>query len=134
MIQLLKKYLKIKKGTVSPIALPWRSFYLSGFKVSEGQLQLGLKNLKAVVEDVPVTILEHHTLRDESWRQKTEQVYAKAAEVGHKVMTAAEFIGCENIFLESKRKILYVENPPSKEFEKWMRNSLTKKSSIKPPI
>jgi predicted metallo-beta-lactamase superfamily hydrolase len=124
----------IKAAKPQVIMLGGPPFYLSGFKVSEGQLQLGLKNLKAVVEDVPLTILEHHTLRDESWRQKTEQVYAKAAEVEHKVMTAAEFIGYENKFLESKRKILYVENPPPKEFEKWMRKSLTKKSSVKPPI
>ena len=109
-------------------------FYLGGFKVSEAQLRLGLKNLTSVVDVVPVTILEHHALRDDSWRQKTKQVYAKAAEVGHKVMTAAEFTGRENRFLESKRKLLYVENPPSKEFEKWMRESLTRKSSTKPPL
>jgi predicted metallo-beta-lactamase superfamily hydrolase len=109
-------------------------FYLGGFKVSESQLQLGLKNLTSVVEAVPVTILEHHALRDESWRQKTRQVYAKATEVGHQIMTAAEFAGQENNFLESKRKTLYVENPPSKEFEKWMREGLTEKSSTKPPI
>ena len=109
-------------------------FYLGGFKVSVAQLQLGLKNLIAVVEAAPVTILEHHALRDELWRQKTTQVYAKAAEVEHKVMTAAEFAGHENPFLESKRKTLYVENPPSKEFEKWMHEGLTEKSSIKPPI
>jgi predicted metallo-beta-lactamase superfamily hydrolase len=93
-----------------------------------------LKNLTSVVEAVPVTILEHHALRDESWRQKTRQVYAKATEVGHQIMTAAEFAGQENNFLESKRKTLYVENPPSKEFEKWMREGLTEKSSTKPPI
>jgi len=109
-------------------------FYLSGFKVSEAQLQLGLKNLAVVAETVPVTILEHHALRDESWRQKTKQVYAKAAEVGHKVMTAAEFAGQENNFLESKRKTLYIEHPPPKEFEKWMREGLTKKSCTKPPV
>ena len=109
-------------------------FYLGGFKVSEAQLQLGLKNLTAIVETVPLTILEHHALRDESWRQRTEQVYAKSAEVGHKVMTAAEFAGHENNFLESKRKTLYVENPPPKEFEKWMREGLTEKNSTKPPL
>ncbi|MBN1358618.1 hypothetical protein JW988_07610 [Candidatus Bathyarchaeota archaeon] len=109
-------------------------FYLGGFKVSESQLQLGLKNLTAIAESVPVTILEHHALRDESWRQKTKKVYAKAAEVGHKVMTAAEFAEQENNFLESKRKMLYTENPPSKEFERWMREGLKNKSIAKPPM
>jgi predicted metallo-beta-lactamase superfamily hydrolase len=124
----------IKAAEPQVIMLGGPPFYLGGFKVSEAQLQLGLKNLTAVVESVPVTILEHHALRDESWRQKTKQVYAKAADVGHKVMTAAEYAGHENNFLESKRKLLYFENPPSKEFEKWMREGLTEKSSTKPPI
>jgi predicted metallo-beta-lactamase superfamily hydrolase len=109
-------------------------FYLGGFKVSEAQLQLGLRNLVALVEAVPLIVLEHHALRDEAWRQWTKQVYVKAGEVGHKVVTAAEFAGCENNFLESKRKALYVENPPSKEFEKWMREGLKEKSINKPPI
>jgi predicted metallo-beta-lactamase superfamily hydrolase len=108
-------------------------FYLGGFKVDEAQLQLGLKNLVAVVETVPLTILEHHGLRDESWQQRTKQVYETAAKMGRKVMTAAEFVGQENNFLESKRKTLYVENPPSKEFERWMRKDMTEKSHVKPP-
>jgi len=78
--------------------------------------------------------LEHHALRDESWLQRTKQAYETAAKTGHRVMTAAEFVGQENNFLEAKRKTLYVENPPSKEFEKWMREGLTEKSHVKPPI
>lgn len=124
----------IKQAKPQVIMLGGPPFYLSGFKVSEAQLQLGLKNLTAVAETVPLTILEHHALRDESWRQKTKQVYAKAAEVGHEVMTAAEFAGQKNSFLESKRKTLYVENPPSKEFEKWIREALKEKNITKPPI
>jgi predicted metallo-beta-lactamase superfamily hydrolase len=97
-------------------------------------LQLGLNNLISVVENVPLTILEHHALRDAQWQQRTEQVYAAANKAGHNVMTAAEFMGEKNLFLESKRKQLYVENPPSKEFEKWMREGLTANSHLKPPI
>ena len=124
----------IKAAKPHMIILGGPPFYLGGFKVSEAQLQLGLKNLAAIVEAVPLTILEHHALRDEAWRQKTKQVYAKAAEVGHEVMTAAEFAGYENNFLESKRKKLYVENPPSKEFERWMREDLKAKSITIPPL
>src|SRR3972149_11085449 len=103
-------------------------FYLAGFKVPEAQLQLGLNNLLSVVENMPLTILEHHALRDEQWQQRTEQVYAKAHKAGHSVMTAAEFAGGTNLFLESRRKQLYVENPPLKEFVKWMREGLTTNS------
>jgi predicted metallo-beta-lactamase superfamily hydrolase len=107
--------------------------YLGGFKVDEAQLQLGLRNLEKVVEAVPLTILEHHALRDETWQQKTQQVYVAAHNAEHSVMTAAEFAGEKNMFLEFRRKQLYSENPPSKEFEKWMK-SLTEKSPAKPPI
>ncbi|MCW4007086.1 MAG: hypothetical protein NWF09_00120 [Candidatus Bathyarchaeota archaeon] len=109
-------------------------FYLSGFKVDEAQLQQGLKNLAAVVEKVPLTILEHHALRDKHWQQKITRVYELALRAGHKIMTAAEFAGEKNNFLESKRKQLYLDAPPSKEFENWMREGLTKKSITKPPI
>ncbi len=124
----------IKAAKPQVIMLGGPPFYLGGFKVDEAQLQLGLRNMVAVVETVPLTILEHHALRDESWLQRTKQVYDKAAKTGHRVMTAAEYVGQENNFLESKRKTLYFENPPSKEFERWMREGLTEKSHVKPPI
>jgi predicted metallo-beta-lactamase superfamily hydrolase len=124
----------IKAAKPQVIMIGGPPFYLGGFKVAEAQLQLGLKNLVAVVETAPLTILEHHALRGEPWQQRTKKVYDTAAEMGHKVMTAAEFAGHENNFLESKRKTLYAENPPSKEFKRWMREGLTEKSSIKPPM
>ena len=124
----------IKSAKPQVIMVGGPPFYLGGFKVEETQLRLGLQNLMAVVEAVPVTILEHHALRDEAWQQRTRQVYDLAAQVGHRVMTAAEFAGKGNNFLESKRRMLYVENPPSMEFEKWMRKGLMAKSHIKPPI
>jgi predicted metallo-beta-lactamase superfamily hydrolase len=123
----------IKAAKPHVILIGGPPFYLS-FKVEEAQLHAGLKNLVSVVETVPVTILEHHALRDEQWQQRVEQVYTAAANAGHTVVTAAEYAGEENTFLESKRRKLYLENPPSKEFEKWMREGLTEKSSTKPPI
>jgi predicted metallo-beta-lactamase superfamily hydrolase len=109
-------------------------FYLGSFRVNEAQLQLGLKNLLNIVETVPITILEHHGLRDESWLQRTKQVYEAARKAGHRVMTAAEFAGEKNVFLESRRKQLYVEAPPSKEFEQWIRLDAMEKSKQKPPL
>jgi hypothetical protein len=49
-------------------------------------------------------------------------------------VTAAEFAGQENTFLESRRKKLYADYPPSKEFEKWMHEGSMAKSTTKPPI
>jgi predicted metallo-beta-lactamase superfamily hydrolase len=109
-------------------------FYLSSFKVSEEQLQFGLKNLASLVTTVPITILEHHALRDETWQQKAQRVYEAANQAGHKVMTAAEFAGERDVFLEARRKQLFEDAPPSKEFQQWMRLDAMKKSKQKPPL
>jgi len=108
--------------------------YLAGFRVNEEQIQAGLKNLEKVVEAVPCVIIEHHILRDENWREKTKDVFNKACEAGCKVLTSAEFLGKENTFLEALRKRLFIENPPSKEFGRWMRGNIETKKHAKPPI
>jgi predicted metallo-beta-lactamase superfamily hydrolase len=108
--------------------------YLAGFRVKEKNIQKGLKNLEKIVETVPLTILEHHVLRDKDWREKTKNVFEKAHECGHIIVTAAEFLGEKNVFLEAARKRLFIEKPPSTEFEKWMRKNRTTKKHVKPPI
>jgi len=108
--------------------------YLARFKVDEEQIQLGLANLEKVVKNTPCTILEHHILRDESWREKAKNVFETANKAGCKVLTAAEYLGKENAFLEAMRKRLFVENPPSKDFEKWMRKGIKERKHVKPQI
>ncbi len=108
--------------------------YLSGFKVKEEAIQKGLENLEDIVENVSLTILEHHVLRDADWREKTKNVFEKAQECDHEVLTAAEFLGKKNLLLEAARKRLFVEKPPLREFESWMRKNRATKRHVKPPI
>jgi hypothetical protein len=108
--------------------------YLARFRVDEEQVQAGLKDLEKVVETVACTILEHHILRDENWCEKTKNVFDKANKAECEILTAAEFLGKQNAFLEATRKRLFVENPLSKEFEKWMRESINMKKHVRPPI
>jgi uncharacterized protein len=107
--------------------------YLGGFRVELSQLEKGLSNLERIVEAVPLVILEHHALRDENWRRKMDAIYQKAAEGGHCIQTAAEFAEKDNLFLESKRKQLYQEHPPSTEFMHWTK-TLNNKTIAKPPL
>jgi hypothetical protein len=109
-------------------------FYLGSFTVDEAQLRQGLENLMVLAKTVPLMILEHHVLRDESWQQRMQPVYEAASKAGNALKTAAEFAGEENIFLESRRKRLYEENPPSRDFEKWMRESNSDRGVSKPPL
>ena len=107
--------------------------YLGGFRVEMAQLEQGLRNLEHIVEAVPLVILEHHALREESWKPKMEKVFQQASQSGHGIVTAAEYAGKENLFLESKRKQLYRDQPPSDEFKVWMK-TLNDKKIAKPPI
>ena len=107
--------------------------YLTSFKVSEEQAQKGLMGLKKIVEAVPYVILEHHLLRDENWREKTTDVFYSAYKSGHTLQTAAEFVGTQNAFLEARRKKLFKENPPPKDFEAWMHLNEETKKHVKPP-
>ena len=124
--------IKAEKPDVLMVGGP--PFYLSGFKVDETQIQRGLTNLKHIVEVVPVTLIEHHALRDEQWRSIAEPVYAAAQKAEHRLVTAAEFAGEENVFLESRRKQLYKDSPPSNEFKNWTKLGSLELSRVKPPI
>ncbi len=126
------EFIKAQKPQIVMVGGP--PFYLSGFKVDEKQLQRGVDNLRSLAEAVPLTVLEHHALRDEHWRERTQQIYASATAVGHRIVTAAEFAGEENVFLESRRKQLYAESPPSKDFAKWIRLGAMELSHVKPPV
>lgn len=108
--------------------------YLSGFKMGEDQIQAGFRNLDRIVGLSSLTILEHHLLRDENWMEKARSTFEIANKTGNKVQTAAEFLGMKNECLESVRKRLFVEDPPSKEFEKWMRLRDDAKKHTEPPI
>lgn len=107
--------------------------YLEGTRVSEHLTKQALLNLERIVEAVPLVILEHHILRDGSWRSKLDDVFSKAQAVSHQVLTAAEYMGKENLFLESKRKQLFNDLPVSDEFKQWMK-TLTGKTITKPPL
>jgi hypothetical protein len=124
--------IKAEKPDVLMVGGP--PFYLEGFKVDSAQVQRGLENLQGIVEVVPVTVVEHHALRDAQWQKRVAPLYDAAAQAEHRLVTAAEFAGVENVFLESKRKQLYVEFPPSKEFQKWVRLDSKELSHVKPPL
>jgi len=107
--------------------------YLVGM-VTQESLDKAFKNLERIVQEVPVTILDHHLLRDEGWRNQAQAVFEMASRTGHKVVTAAEFIGEDDRLLESQRKRLFEEYPPSQEFLKWTRIPVLKRKLTPPPI
>jgi hypothetical protein len=108
--------------------------YLVGSKVDEQQAQIALKNLAVIVGAVPQVILEHHVLRDQTWREKTKGILEEACKVNCDLETAAGFVGDEDNFLEADRRRLFTEEPPLKDFQKWMRGNVETRRHVKPPI
>jgi len=123
----------ILKAEPTMIMVGGPPLYLGGFKVEAAQLEQALRNLERVVAAVPVVIVEHHVLRDELWKEKLTEVYHQASRAGHSVVTAAEYSGCENEFLESNRRQLYRDFPPSAEFKRWTK-TLNSNNIAKPPL
>jgi predicted metallo-beta-lactamase superfamily hydrolase len=107
--------------------------YLAGL-VDQDQVQMGMQNLEELVKSVSTTILEHHLLREANWRELSKPVFDAASKRSHSVVTAAEFLKKDNNLLESRRKQLFETEPPSPEFEKWMKTAVAKRRLVKPPI
>jgi len=108
--------------------------YLDPLKVGAKNVQAGLDNLRSIAETVPEVVVEHHVLRDAYWRAKLEPVLTAAENAGNTVLTAAEYLGEENLFYESSRKKLYEESTPSQDFRRWMSSPDEVKKHTKPPI
>jgi predicted metallo-beta-lactamase superfamily hydrolase len=108
--------------------------YLAPSRVSESQIDASLANLDRIVQQIPHVILDHHVLRDEEWQQKIVKPLYESYRSGSTLQTAAEYAGAKNCFLEAGRKKLFQENPPSKEFEAWMKLGEEKRKFKKPPV
>ncbi|MDQ1280978.1 MAG: uncharacterized protein QG670_2241 [Thermoproteota archaeon] len=108
--------------------------YLMGYSVKEDTIKRGSENLSKLVERIPTVILDHHLLRAEKWRESLSNLFEAAERVGHKVITAAEFLGEPNNFLEVRRRELYEFEKPSESFMKWSSLQALKQKEIMPPI
>ena len=125
---------KILKEKPDLLMIGGPPLYLVGFKVDEQQAQIALDNLAVIVGAVPQVILEHHVLRDQTWREKTKGIFEEACRVNCDLETAARFTGEEDNFLEADRRRLFTEEPPSRDFQKWMRGNVETRRQVKPPI
>jgi len=108
--------------------------YLADFKMSREKMECAIKNLESIVRQVPITILDHHLLRDENWRETMQPVFMAVSSIGHKVFTAADYVGGKDDLLESRRKTLFETEPPSQEFTKWMKIPVQERKLIPPPL
>jgi len=107
--------------------------YLADFKIDTAVVSHGIENFVRLVELIPSSILEHHLLRAENWREFAKPVFEVAGRLNHTVTTGAEFAGLENNLLEYNRRRLYEEEPPSDEFLRWTKIPKEKQRMTPPP-
>jgi len=108
--------------------------YLQGYRVDKDMIRTGIENAARIAGRITLTILEHHLLRSENWKEEAKLVYESAAKAGHQVLTAAEYVGLQPTLLECKRESLYEANPPSESFMKWTKLREQKRRLQWPPI
>lgn len=79
---------------------------LMGWRVSMKDFVESMENVKKVITDTPAKtiILDHHIVRDKKFEEKMREIYELAEKHGKKVLTAAEYMGLENLPLEALRK------------------------------
>ncbi|MEM0458565.1 MAG: hypothetical protein QXE91_01000 [Thermofilaceae archaeon] len=99
--------------------------YLEGRKVDREMVRRGLENLAAISRSTKAVVC-HHTLRDEEWLNKLASGGIPAA------LTYAELLGIEMKLLEARRRALYEEEPPSRQFIEWLH--APKDSRGPPPL
>jgi len=102
--------------------------------VDEKNIIKAEENLNKLVEDTKLIILDHHLLRDIRSLDFVKKLNIKAKTFGNKVQTFAEYQGRKNLLLESKRKKLYKENEPDKEFLKWINLPPQIQAKTLPPV
>jgi predicted metallo-beta-lactamase superfamily hydrolase len=108
-----------KKPKVAMIDGPMT--YMLGYRYSTKSLEASVRNLLRLTDnDIDYIILDHHLLRDLTWRDKLAEVISKAEDRGIRVLTSAEYAGKNLNMLEARRKELYETYPvkPS-EMRRW---------------
>jgi len=83
--------------------------YMLGYRFSHKSFQNSVENLKRLIAetDVKTLVIDHHLTRDLNWRERMQEVFKAAEQLGVEVESAAEFAGVEEELLEAKRAELY---------------------------
>lgn len=83
--------------------------YMLGYRFSAKSMESSINNLIELIDetDAKTIVVDHHLTRDLNYKEKIKEVIQRGGEVGTKVISAAEFLGKEDLLLEARRKELY---------------------------
>ena len=95
--------------------------YLADYQGLTAQVEQAWDNLERIVRAVPQVVIDHHLMRAGAWPQSFQRVVTASEDAGHNIITAAQALGIKDELLESQRKKLYEDEPPSAEFISWTK-------------
>ena len=127
----LNKILSFQPNNVMIAGPP---LYLKGTRILESQLKMGVKNLSCLASKVPITIVDHHLLRDKDWKVFASPAFNAASKCGNRLLTVAEYLNLENVILEPERRELYRASPPSVQFTSWTNLKREEQRVNQPPL
>ncbi len=81
---------------------------LMGWRVSKRSFEESMEGLAKVITEAPAKtiIIDHHIVRDKNFKERMKDLYDLAEKHKKKILTAAEYLGLENLLLEAWRKEL----------------------------
>ena len=85
--------------------------YLNQF--SHGEAHSAFYSLSLLTRTVPTLVVDHHNMRGGNWETWSSPLRRICSESGTKLLSMAELAGKDEQCLESQRKQLYLDHPPS---------------------
>jgi len=106
--------------------------YLSRF--TDKEREVALNSLVVLASTIPTLVVDHHLMRDNTWKDWMSPVLSASEKADTKVLTMAELSESENLFLEAKREERYKTHPPSEDFLNWAQAAEDFKLKHPPPV
>ncbi len=80
-----------------------------GWRMSQKAFEKSKEKMKKFLKETSTKtiILDHHILRDIEYKEKMKDVFEQAKRLKKKLLSAAEFYGLQNFFLEAWRKEIH---------------------------
>ncbi|MFX1565090.1 MAG: MBL fold metallo-hydrolase [Promethearchaeota archaeon] len=108
--------------------------YLVPDRVAPEILKQAAAVLRFLTNQIPMTIIDHHLLRDKEWYKWLGPIQQHASEQGNQLLTIAEVLGRPYLQLEADRRTLYQDYPPRSVYETWVKQITQSRSRIRPPL
>jgi len=108
--------------------------HLLGYRITQETLNIAKLNLFQLAQQVPQVLVDHHLLRSLEWRDWLHEIIDTAERENHRCECIANYRNIPLSLLEARRKELYEQDPPDRDFIKWTKLAKLTQEQTPPPI